>query len=124
MNIHDTALNGDASSDLQDKLAKPAPVSDISQELDDYASMSDEDMGGDGCHPLFRNVPSSVGFNKLRKRLLRQTRQAMDDIGFDFLRHHRFEMMGSDNALTQLFELRRLQQVAKFRLAQQKYLKQ
>ena len=79
MNIHDTALNGDTASDLQDKLAKPMPVSDISQELDDYASMSDEDMGGDGCHPLFRNVPSSVGFNKLRKRVLRQTRQAMDD---------------------------------------------
>ncbi|MBN9071157.1 MAG: tRNA 2-thiocytidine(32) synthetase TtcA [Rhizobiales bacterium] len=33
----------------------------------------------DGCHPLFRNAPSSVEFNKLRKRLLRQTRQAVDD---------------------------------------------
>jgi tRNA 2-thiocytidine biosynthesis protein TtcA len=31
------------------------------------------------CHPMFRDVPSSVGFNKLRKRLLRQTRQAIDE---------------------------------------------
>ena len=38
-----------------------------------------EDVEGDGCHSLFRNVPSSVEFNKLRKRLLRQTRQAIDD---------------------------------------------
>lgn len=33
----------------------------------------------EGCHPLFRDVPSTVGFNKLRKRLLRQTRQAIED---------------------------------------------
>lgn len=31
------------------------------------------------CHPIFRNVPKSVAFNKLRKRLLRNTRQALDD---------------------------------------------
>ena len=36
------------------------------------------DLDG-GCHPLFRDVPSSVEFNKLRKRLLRLARQAMDD---------------------------------------------
>ena len=33
----------------------------------------------DGCHPMFRDVPATVGFNKLRKRLLRLTRQALDD---------------------------------------------
>lgn len=38
-----------------------------------------EDAGTDGCHPLFRDVPTSVEFNKLRKRLLRLTRQAIDD---------------------------------------------
>jgi len=37
------------------------------------------DPDGDSCHPLFRDVPSSVSFNKLRKRLLRQTRQAIED---------------------------------------------
>lgn len=40
------------------------------------------DMGdgdGSGAHPLFAEVPSSVEFNKLRKRLLRNTRQAMAD---------------------------------------------
>ena len=36
------------------------------------------DLDG-GCHPLFRDVSSSVEFNKLRKRLLRLARQAMDD---------------------------------------------
>ncbi len=32
-----------------------------------------------GTHPLFRAAPSSVEFNKLRKRLLRNVRQALDD---------------------------------------------
>ncbi len=42
----------------------------------------DQDIAGeetDGCHPLFRDAPGSVEFNKLRKRLLRLTRQAIDD---------------------------------------------
>ena len=38
-----------------------------------------EDAGSDGCHPLFRDVPTTVEFNKLRKRLLRLTRQAIED---------------------------------------------
>ena len=38
----------------------------------------DDDAEG-GFHPLFRDVPSSVEFNKLRKRLLRLTRQAIED---------------------------------------------
>ncbi|MDG4894796.1 tRNA 2-thiocytidine(32) synthetase TtcA [Mesorhizobium sp. WSM4976] len=41
-----------------------------------------EPIGDDaegGFHPLFRDVPSSVEFNKLRKRLLRLTRQAIED---------------------------------------------
>ena len=32
-----------------------------------------------GTHPLFADAPSSVAFNKLRKRLVRLTRQAIDD---------------------------------------------
>lgn len=32
-----------------------------------------------GCHPMFRDVPAGVEFNKLRKRLVRQVRQALDD---------------------------------------------
>ncbi|WP_420961900.1 tRNA 2-thiocytidine(32) synthetase TtcA [Brucella sp. IR073] len=39
--------------------------------------LSESDTGS--YHPLFRDVPSSVAFNKLRKRLLRQTRQALED---------------------------------------------
>jgi tRNA 2-thiocytidine biosynthesis protein TtcA len=37
------------------------------------------DAGGEGCHPLFHEAPSSVEFNKLRKRLLRHMRKAIDD---------------------------------------------
>jgi tRNA 2-thiocytidine biosynthesis protein TtcA len=33
------------------------------------------------CHPMFREVPSSVEFNKLRKRLLRQAREAIEAYG-------------------------------------------
>ncbi|PHP66623.1 tRNA 2-thiocytidine(32) synthetase TtcA [Zhengella mangrovi] len=33
------------------------------------------------CHPLFAGIETSVEFNKLRKRLLRQTRQAIEDYG-------------------------------------------
>jgi tRNA 2-thiocytidine biosynthesis protein TtcA len=35
----------------------------------------------DDCHPLFSAVPASVAFNKLRKRLIRQTREAIDGYG-------------------------------------------
>jgi tRNA 2-thiocytidine biosynthesis protein TtcA len=40
---------------------------------------TEDDMPEGGRHPLFADAPSSVSFNKLRKRLLRQVRQAMDD---------------------------------------------
>lgn len=40
---------------------------------------TDDDAPDTGRHPLFADAPSSVSFNKLRKRLLRQVRQAMDD---------------------------------------------
>ncbi len=36
------------------------------------------------AHPVFANAPRSVGFNKLRKRLIRQVRQAIAD--FDMLK--------------------------------------
>ena len=35
----------------------------------------------DACHPMFRDVPQSVAFNKLRKRLVRQAREAIDTFG-------------------------------------------
>ncbi|TJV45094.1 MAG: tRNA 2-thiocytidine(32) synthetase TtcA [Mesorhizobium sp.] len=38
-----------------------------------------EPIAEGGFHPLFAYVPSSVEFNKLRKRLLRLTRQAIED---------------------------------------------
>ncbi|MBB3607748.1 tRNA 2-thiocytidine(32) synthetase TtcA [Rhizobium sp. BK602] len=39
----------------------------------------DTEDGGSAVHPLFADAPRSVSFNKLRKRLLRQVRQALDD---------------------------------------------
>jgi len=38
-----------------------------------------DDVSGNSCPPMFRNAPSSVEFNKLRKRLLRHMRQTLDD---------------------------------------------
>lgn len=40
-----------------------------------------DDAGETGCHPMLREVRSSVEFNKLRKRLLRQAREAIDGFG-------------------------------------------
>jgi tRNA 2-thiocytidine biosynthesis protein TtcA len=34
-----------------------------------------------GAHPLFANAPRSVAFNKLRKRLMRNMREALDKFG-------------------------------------------
>jgi len=39
----------------------------------------DAQASGDVCHPLFLDAPSGVSFKKIRKRLLRQVRQALDD---------------------------------------------
>ncbi len=33
----------------------------------------------EGCHPMFRDAPSSVSFNKLRKRLIQNVRRAVDE---------------------------------------------
>jgi tRNA 2-thiocytidine biosynthesis protein TtcA len=41
--------------------------------------MNAPDKTSDTCHPMFRNAPSSVAFKKLRKRLLRQVREALSD---------------------------------------------
>ena len=39
---------------------------------------TEDPAGAEGCHPMFRRVPSSVEFNKLRKRLVQNVRQAME----------------------------------------------
>ncbi len=43
-------------------------------------AITDDPLAGaeGGAHPMFRDVPSSVGFNKLRKRLVRQTRETVE----------------------------------------------
>jgi tRNA 2-thiocytidine biosynthesis protein TtcA len=47
-----------------------------------HEAIDTEEAGG--CHPLFRDVPTSVEFNKLRKRLLRHAREAIE--GFSMVR--------------------------------------
>jgi len=47
-------------------------VADASPEITE-----DETQAGEGAHPLFRETPDSVGFRKLRKRLLREMRETI-----------------------------------------------
>ena len=42
---------------------------------------ADLDTGAETAHPLFAGAPKTVGFNKLRKRLVRNTREAMERFG-------------------------------------------
>ena len=40
-----------------------------------------EQASADTCHPMFLSAPSGVEYNKLRKRLLRHTREAIEQYG-------------------------------------------
>lgn len=51
----------------------------------------DDDLSA-GVHPVFAVAPRSVGFNKLRKRLIRQVRQAFSD--FDMLNGQKRWLVG------------------------------
>ncbi len=53
---------------------------------------SDEDLDVSGIHPVFASAPQSVSFNKLRKRLIRQVRQAIAD--FDMLKGQKRWLVG------------------------------
>ena len=58
--------------------AAPEPTNTKKQEDEKQTSSASST-----AHPLFQNTPSSVEFTKLRKRLIHQIRQAIDD--FDML---------------------------------------
>lgn len=52
--------------------------------LDDFQPetiAAPEEVTGDGAHPLLRAAPDSVGFKKLRKRLLREVRETIETAG-------------------------------------------
>jgi tRNA 2-thiocytidine biosynthesis protein TtcA len=51
-----------------------------------------EDLDPSGIHPVFASAPQSVSFNKLRKRLIRQVRQALAD--FDMLKGQKRWLVG------------------------------
>ncbi|MCF6321681.1 MAG: tRNA 2-thiocytidine(32) synthetase TtcA [Rhizobiaceae bacterium] len=46
-------------------------------EMSPIAQATDDDT----CHPIFRDTPATTEFKKLRKRLLRQMREAIDGFG-------------------------------------------
>lgn len=60
--------------------------------LETDAENVEDGSEGAASHPLFNNAPRSVSFNKLRKRLLRQVRQAIDD--FDMLKGQKRWLVG------------------------------
>ncbi|RST82439.1 tRNA 2-thiocytidine(32) synthetase TtcA [Aquibium carbonis] len=47
--------------------------------MNTHVGPAEQADAGDVCHPMFLAVPSTVEFNRLRKRLLRNTRQALED---------------------------------------------
>ena len=54
----------------------------MSETLSQLSPESDEGLDlAQSSPPIFRNAPSSVAFKKLRKRLLRNVRQAVDEFG-------------------------------------------
>ena len=53
------------------------PAADAPDEIDDAEPALDDA----GAHPLFRDAPKTVAFAKLRKRLVRQARAAIEDFG-------------------------------------------
>jgi tRNA 2-thiocytidine biosynthesis protein TtcA len=68
----------------------------LDDEMNIAAVAEDIDLGseenGGAMHQLFADVPRSVSFNKLRKRLLRQVRQAFED--FDMLKGQKRWLVG------------------------------
>ncbi|MBA3042109.1 MAG: tRNA 2-thiocytidine(32) synthetase TtcA [Alphaproteobacteria bacterium] len=66
----------------------------LSAELTVDPSTEDEELAADaaGVHPVFAHAPRSVGFNKLRKRLIRQVRQAITD--FDMMKGQKRWLVG------------------------------
>lgn len=60
--------------------------------LETETDNADDGVETHASHPLFQMAPRSVSFNKLRKRLLRQVRQAIDD--FDMLKGQKRWLIG------------------------------
>ena len=72
-------------------LSAPPAASEMASAPEEEAMARADDFGADA--PLiFRSMPSSVSFQKLRKRLLRQVRQAMED--FAMLKGQRRWLVG------------------------------
>jgi tRNA 2-thiocytidine biosynthesis protein TtcA len=63
------------------QLRRSQPVSFATMSAVLEAPQAEADAFDEGGHPVFGTAPSSVGFNKLRKRLIRQTREAIDAFG-------------------------------------------
>lgn len=60
----------------------PVAMSDVIDQTDSVEALAEsnpEDAGPESGPTLYAGAPSSVSFNKLRKRLIRNVRQAIDD---------------------------------------------
>ncbi|CUA91670.1 tRNA(Ile)-lysidine synthase TilS/MesJ [Pannonibacter indicus] len=57
------------------------PEAGLSADAAASAALMDLPEDDSGCPVMLRNAPSTVEFKKLRKRLLREVRQAIDDYG-------------------------------------------
>ena len=54
----------------------------VMESLRNFRELSVDDPGvGDEIHPLFHGAPDSVDFRKLRKRIVRLTREAIEAYG-------------------------------------------
>jgi len=62
------------------QLRSPANESFVMTAVMDSPASLEEDTDS-GAHPIFAKAPRSVEFNKLRKRLIRNTREALDKFG-------------------------------------------
>ena len=51
----------------------------IDHREEEASDTAEPESGTDDVHPLFRTAPDSLSFRKLRKRLVRETRQAIND---------------------------------------------
>ncbi|MEO0547403.1 MAG: hypothetical protein AAF035_10710, partial [Pseudomonadota bacterium] len=49
--------------------------------MDSLLAPETPNKNDDACHTLFRDAPTGVEFNKLRKRLIKNTREALDRFG-------------------------------------------
>jgi tRNA 2-thiocytidine biosynthesis protein TtcA len=75
--------------------AGPEPMMNLVNTIDSQTAApldGEDELDTSTVHPVFAHAPRSVSFNKLRKRLIRQVRQAISD--FDMLKGQQRWLVG------------------------------